>query len=66
MWVYMNFENVDQLLEKYSLLLKIRYNNHNTDNVFLEDEIFNTKQRLLVQQVPTETLEALEERYKVE
>lgn len=66
MWVYMNFENVDQLLEKYSLLLKIRYNNHNTDNVFLEDEIFDTKQRLLVQQVPTETLEALEERYKVE
>lgn len=62
----MNFENVDQLLEKYSLLLKIRYNNHNTDNVFLEDEIFDTKQRLLVQQVPTETLEALEERYKVE
>lgn len=62
----MNFENVDQLLEKYSLLLKIRYNNHNTDNVFLEDEIFNTKQRLLAQQVPTETLEALEERYKVE
>ena len=61
----MNYENIDQLMDRYSLLLKIRFNNNDHDNLFLEDEIFNTKQRLQAQQVSTETLQALEERYKV-
>lgn len=61
----MNFENIDLLMGKYSLLLKIQYNNGSCHNHFLNDEIFDTKQRLIAQQVPQETLEALEERYKI-
>ena len=59
----MNFENVDNLLERYSLLLQIRYNNNGGINNFLEDEIFNTRQRLIAQDVSLTTLEALEKRY---
>lgn len=61
----MNFENIDSLMEKYSLLLKIKYNNGSHNNNFLNDEIFDTKQRLIAQQVPNNAIEALEERYKV-
>lgn len=62
----MNFENVDSLMAIYSLLLKIQYNNGNNSNDFLNDEIFDTKQRLIAQQVSNETLKALEERYSVD
>ncbi len=55
----MDYENIDQLMDRYALLLKIRFNNNDHDNLFLEDEIFNTKQRLQAQQVSTETLQAL-------
>lgn len=61
----MDFENIDQLMDRYSLLLKIRFNNNGHANAFLEDEIFNTKQRLRAQQVSDETLHALEEHYSV-
>lgn len=61
----MNFENIDALMNKYLLLLQIKYNNGGHNNNFLNDEIFNTKQRLVAQQVPNEAMEALEERYKI-
>ena len=61
----MNFENIDALMDKYSLLLQIRYHSGSNNNDFLENEIFNTKQRLIAQQVPKEALKALEERYKI-
>lgn len=61
----MNLETIDSLMDKYSLLLKIKYNNGSHNNDFLNDEIFDTKQRLIAQQVPQEALEALEGHYKI-